>query len=365
MKTVCLNMIVKDESPVIERCLNSLKSIIDFWVIVDTGSKDGTQALIQKCLRNVPGKLYERPWVDFETNRNEALDLARNKTDYILFIDADERLKFQKPFDKSQLDKDYYLARMVGKNVDFQRVLLIKNHSEWRWKGALHEFITNPLPIVGAFLPGVINEYNLVPGNRARDPEKNIKDTKILEEALKKNPDDARAAFYLAQTYAIGGQLGLALKQYEKRVEMGNGNNWMSKEEVFWSLFCIAQLQNELQFPAKTIIDSFLNAWQFDEERAEPLYRLSVYLQQIECHFLGYLLVKEALKIPVPKFYTRLQRPVYDYLLQLKLAEFAYLLGRSEEAQAEYGNLLKIPNLPEETREMAEKNYMLLNGCTL
>jgi glycosyltransferase involved in cell wall biosynthesis len=42
-KSVCLNMIVKNESKVIERCLRSVKGCIDYWVIVDTGSTDDTQ----------------------------------------------------------------------------------------------------------------------------------------------------------------------------------------------------------------------------------------------------------------------------------------------------------------------------------
>ena len=45
MKTICLNMIVKNEQPVIRRCLASVKEMIDYWVIVDTGSTDGTQDL--------------------------------------------------------------------------------------------------------------------------------------------------------------------------------------------------------------------------------------------------------------------------------------------------------------------------------
>ena len=47
-KTVCLNMIVKNESKVVERCLDSVKSLIDYWVIVDTGSDDGTQKVIRE-----------------------------------------------------------------------------------------------------------------------------------------------------------------------------------------------------------------------------------------------------------------------------------------------------------------------------
>jgi cellulose synthase/poly-beta-1,6-N-acetylglucosamine synthase-like glycosyltransferase len=49
-KTVCLNMIVKNESQVIEKCLASVKPLIDYWVIVDTGSTDKTQQIVKKCM---------------------------------------------------------------------------------------------------------------------------------------------------------------------------------------------------------------------------------------------------------------------------------------------------------------------------
>ena len=89
---ICLSMIVKNESPVIHRCLASVRPWIDHWVIVDTGSSDGTQDQVRAALAGVPGSLHERPWQDFAHNRNEALDLARAQADYVLFIDADEQL---------------------------------------------------------------------------------------------------------------------------------------------------------------------------------------------------------------------------------------------------------------------------------
>ncbi|HEX3250433.1 MAG TPA: glycosyltransferase, partial [Pyrinomonadaceae bacterium] len=91
-QTICLNMIVRNEAAVIERCLNSVKGFIDHWVIVDTGSTDGTQQLIRQCMRNLPGELIERPWIDFAHNRSEALEFARGKSDYVFVIDADELL---------------------------------------------------------------------------------------------------------------------------------------------------------------------------------------------------------------------------------------------------------------------------------
>ena len=46
-KTICLSMIVKNESHVIERCLTSVFKHIDYWVISDTGSTDNTKEKIQ------------------------------------------------------------------------------------------------------------------------------------------------------------------------------------------------------------------------------------------------------------------------------------------------------------------------------
>ena len=68
--SICLNMIVKNEAPVIKRCLATVKPWITSWVISDTGSDDGTQDIIKEYMKDMPGKLIERPWVDFAHNRN-------------------------------------------------------------------------------------------------------------------------------------------------------------------------------------------------------------------------------------------------------------------------------------------------------
>lgn len=124
MTKISLVMIVKNESHVIERCLASVLPVIDTWVIVDTGSTDGTQQKIKDFFDRVgiPGKLYERPWVDFGHNRSELLELARPEADYSLMIDADEILEFEDPnFDpdtfKNSLTKDLYdvFARMASR----------------------------------------------------------------------------------------------------------------------------------------------------------------------------------------------------------------------------------------------------------
>ncbi|WP_197911988.1 glycosyltransferase [Kineobactrum salinum] len=85
-------MIVRDEAAVIERCLASVRPYIDYWVIVDTGSIDDTPARIRAALADIPGELYHCRWRDFGFNRSDALERARGKADYLLFLDADEQL---------------------------------------------------------------------------------------------------------------------------------------------------------------------------------------------------------------------------------------------------------------------------------
>ena len=94
MKTIALCMIVKNESQLILRCLESVRSIVDYVLIEDTGSIDGTQSIIREYLEheNLPGEVFDEPWRDFSYNRSVALARLREKAqvDYALIIDADD-----------------------------------------------------------------------------------------------------------------------------------------------------------------------------------------------------------------------------------------------------------------------------------
>ena len=88
MITVSVCMIVKNESEVLGRCLDSLKTIWDELIIVDTGSDDNTMDIA----REYTDRVYEFPWTgDFSEARNYALDKAT--CDYIYTADADEILE--------------------------------------------------------------------------------------------------------------------------------------------------------------------------------------------------------------------------------------------------------------------------------
>ncbi len=68
-------MIVKNESAIIIRLLESVIRYIDSYCICDTGSSDNTMELIQQFTskHNITGVLYKESFRDFGYNRSHAL----------------------------------------------------------------------------------------------------------------------------------------------------------------------------------------------------------------------------------------------------------------------------------------------------
>ena len=90
-KTICLNMIVKNEEKIIIRMLNSVITLIDTFCIIDTGSTDSTIEKIMEFFkeRNIKGKLGFLNFQNFEETRNKAMKMAEGMSDYLLLLDAD------------------------------------------------------------------------------------------------------------------------------------------------------------------------------------------------------------------------------------------------------------------------------------
>ena len=85
-KTLCLVMIVKNESIILKRCFDSISDYIDYWVICDTGSTDNTKDIITTYFKekNIPGELHETPWVNFGHNRTISILVCQGIQNYVL-----------------------------------------------------------------------------------------------------------------------------------------------------------------------------------------------------------------------------------------------------------------------------------------
>ncbi|MCR1784598.1 hypothetical protein KVF89_18790 [Nocardioides carbamazepini] len=298
MPGIGLMMIVKDEAPVIRRCLDSVRPFVDWWVIADTGSTDGTQDLVRTALADVPGELVERAWVDFGHNRQEVLDLARSSTrrgadDYALWIDADEQLRDIPP-GRPNLTADGYHLQVAYDATRYARLCLVRLASPWRWVGPIHEYLDLPGASLGSLAaPTVLVSHD---GARAGDPDTYRKDAALIESALREDPDNPRLQFYLGQSWRDAGEPERALAAYATRV--ANPAGW--DQERWQARYQSARLRERLGEPVAAVIDAHLAAYQHCPWRAEPLVEAARLERSRERYEVALLYARTAAALPLP-----------------------------------------------------------------
>ena len=334
-KTICLNMIVKDESHIIESTLkNILENIqIDYWIISDTGSTDGTQDIIMEFFdkHNIAGELYQDEWKDFAHNRNLALEYAKGKCDYTFIFDADDVFvgDFLIP---EKLTHDQY-SFLFGPDISYYRPLLIKSSLNWKWHGVLHEFLGCDYQPTNS---DIFGNYYLISGrtgNRSKQPNKYLNDAKVLEAAFyeeeKVNGDLlARYAFYCAQSYKDAGLPEIALKWYLKRTELGS---W--PEEVYYSYLTAGDIAQELG-REESAISYYLEGQDCLNTRAECYYKLANMFRLKGKHRLSYNFAKLGKEIQKPINALFSFDIVYDYLLDFEISISAWYVGKYDEGKA-------------------------------
>lgn len=155
---IALAAIVKDEAENIREMIESCLPIVDYVVIADTGSTDRTREEARETIRrsNVSGAVSSIPFIDFSQARNQALDLVTKDIDWVLMLDADERIvpgDYQKFLDLTLSQAHairlprYNFAIRTGEIInypDYQHRLIRNNvPNPPRYSRPVHEVIAN------------------------------------------------------------------------------------------------------------------------------------------------------------------------------------------------------------------------------
>lgn len=147
-----LVMIVKNESKIIERCFDSVKSIVDSIVISDTGSSDNTVELMEQYLQknNITGKIYKDEWKNFGHNRSKSIKNAQEwlretnadlPNTYLLTIDADMIFRVLPTFKKSMLlQKDSWCIQQKNPGMTYYNKRIFRSSLAYRCIGVTHEY---------------------------------------------------------------------------------------------------------------------------------------------------------------------------------------------------------------------------------
>lgn len=356
-KTICLNMIVKNEAHIIHETLDCIKKYIDYWVICDTGSTDGTQDKIKEYFKkeNIKGDLYQHEWKHFGHNRTLALKKCFNKSDYIWVIDADDIIIGDLILPEKMEDDSYQL--IYGEGFTYYRTQLFENRKlKWKYVGVLHEYPdrNNGQPYISTAITGKYYVDSRRLGSRSNDPNKYLKDAQVLEQGLIDEPDNERYMFYLGQSYADCDRPKDSNKWYRKRIEKGGWH-----EEVYYSYYKIAQNLHRMKKKWEVIEKAYLEAHDFLPSRAEPLFEIAKYYRVKNDFVKGYEFASRATNIPYPEdqklFITE---SVYDYLALDEKAICAYYLDKHDEAIKINQKLLNNSKVPDSYKERIKKNLL-------
>jgi len=325
--TICLNMIVKNESKIITRLFDSVINIIDCYCICDTGSTDNTVELIKTYFdnKNITGKIVNEPFKNFAHNRNFALKSCIGMSDYILLMDADMILKIIN-FNKQNL-RNFDSFYILQGNDDFyyQNLRIIKNNGLFSYVGVTHEYISTPpnnklLHITKEEL--FITDY----GDGGCKSDKFDRDIKLLTNGIIEEPNNSeRYHFYLANSYHDAGYFEKSIENYEKRIKIGG---W--EQEIWYSYYRIGLCYKKLGKISDAIYN-WLAAYDFLPIRIENLYEIVNHYRYISKHKLAghfHNIAQLVLKQNNDRDnFLFLHNDIYTYKLDYEFTIFALYIG--------------------------------------
>jgi glycosyltransferase involved in cell wall biosynthesis len=271
---ICLCMIVKNESKNMKRLLDSLKSIIDFVSIVDTGSTDDTEDVIKSWCseNNIPLSLHHEPFKNFGYNRTHSFLMAKKSfptATYILLSDADFVWEIDSDFNKNSLLKPCYYVIQYNEGVKYWNIRLLDTRYDWNCKGVTHEFWECKDIQYNLEKISTLRIKDLSDGGCKSN--KFERDEKLLRDAIELNEEPkllARYIFYLAQTLRDMKKFEDAIYWYKERIKK---QGWF--EEVYYSYYQIGRCY-EILMENEKAKKYYLKAYEYNNKRSEPLFYL-------------------------------------------------------------------------------------------
>ncbi len=296
MITISLCMIVKDEEEVLGGCLNSVQGICDEIIIIDTGSTDDTKKIAQQYT----SKIYDYKWIDdFSAARNFAFSKAT--MDFIFWLDADDIVleKDQQSLKdlKEKLDPrtdavsmNYILQYDDDGNPAFyfRRYRLVKRFNNFKWIGAVHEYLQ---------ISGKIVETDIAIVHR-KDEKKHQhvaidRNLKIYEKRLKKGDKfSPRDLYYYANELKDHKQFDKAVLYYQLFLQ--NEAGWV--EDKIRACFNLAAIYSHNKDDSNRL-EMILKTFTYDIPRPEACCKLGDYFAEKNLHLLAIHWYKRALEI--------------------------------------------------------------------
>ena len=359
---ICLNMIVKNESKIITRLLDSVMPIIDSYCICDTGSTDDTVSIIETYFnkRGVPGKIVYEPFRDFGYNRTFALEACNDiHAEYILLLDADMIFWVNPQLNvmefKRSLKQDYYTLFQGSETYYYLNTRLVKNNRGFTYWGVTHEYVKAPPEnVTQSKIDKNILFINDI-GDGGSKQDKFLRDIRLLEKGLEELPNNDRYLFYLANSYRDSQQYEKAIETYKKRIQVGG---WI--EEIWYSHYSIGKCW-KLLGDMNYAITAWMDAYQAFPNRIENLYEIIQHYRYVgknQLAYVFYMVADRMRKQHTQRDYLFMHCDVYDYKIDYELSILGYYVNLdNHDLKLVSMKVLSNPNVEHSIMNMTLSNY--------
>lgn len=346
---ITLNMIVRDESHCILECLESVRDLITDYVICDTGSTDSTIEVIKQWgeQHSITGTVIEEEWIDFGHNRNLALQAAQMwGAEYVMIMDADDYL-VGTPNLEPGYDSYVFQLESSAKKWRRRQIVRLDTGLPWQWYDKIHEYLScKDQPFKETWATDCTIQTRGI-GGRGQHTGRFEQDTTLLLKQWKEAPS-SRTAMMLARTYYPKHPYD-ARKWNDRHLALAE---W--PEEEFSALLMAGQITRELGGDPTS---DYLRAYEFNPERAEPLYELAGWLMQEKRYHLALIYLRAAMGLSEPPTALGIDKHLYEWKILDRLAQCCWHCSLRDEAKVLYTRELQVA--PESEQERITKNLQV------
>ncbi len=357
-QTVSLCMVIKDEEETLERAIRSVLPAVDEIVIgIDDATKDKSETIA----RRFTDKVYRFKWEnDFSKARNRML--VHCTKDWVLQLDGHEFLNekslplFRRMLENlpENVDAVGFRLRMQKEDGNYSgiQLRLFRNNGEIHYRNSVHNVLDADNSKTIGFSDIVIEHSRPVHNRENRSKQRNSMVPENMQEALRKDPTDTRALYYLGVHAQDDGDYAKAIACCQRYLAYSKHPE--ERYKVLWQMGRCLYLYGKKDRARKAFVQGITERY----DMAECYISLGELAMEEEKWDEAEHYFKLACGRKLPMSGVFFSEDFYSWLPCHKLCELYDKSGEHYKAICAGEELLKFDNLPVERKKEIEKRFL-------